>query len=80
MKLAGELYMCDQVLLNWNSFSDKFRVKDEIVNVKIHGKGKKFDLGGGNQFDSIEDLIGYYKKYPFSVSDGTIVRLHQVFV
>jgi len=55
-------------------------VKDEIVNVKIHGKGKKFDLGGGNQFDSLEDLIGYYKKYPFSVSDGTIVRLHQVFV
>jgi len=55
-------------------------VKDEIVNVKIHGKGKKFDLGGGNQFHSLEDLIEYYKKYPFSVSGGTIVRLHQVFV
>ncbi|XP_065884045.1 uncharacterized protein [Dysidea avara] len=53
------------------------RVKDEIINVKIHGKGKKFDLGAGKQFDSVEDLIEYYRKYPFSVSGGTQVVLYQ---
>ena len=55
-------------------------MKDEIINVKIHGKGKKFDLGAGKQFDSVEDLIEYYRKYPFSVSGGTQVVLYQVVV
>ncbi|XP_065885578.1 uncharacterized protein [Dysidea avara] len=53
------------------------RVKDEIVNVKIFGKGKKFDLGLGKQFDNIEDLIEYYKMYPFSVNEGAQVKLQQ---
>ena len=46
--------------------------------MKIFSKGKKFDLGGGNQFDSIEDLIDHYKKYPFSVKEGAIIKIDQV--
>ena len=48
--------------------------------MKIHSKGKKFDLGVGNQFDSVEDLIEHYRKYPFSVGGGALVRLHEVFL
>jgi len=55
-------------------------VKDEVVNVKIFGKGKKFDLGLGNQFDTLEDFIEYYKKYPFTVSEGAEVKLQQVLI
>lgn len=46
--------------------------------MKIFGKGKKFDLGGGYKFDSVEDLIEHYKKNPFSVAGGSIVKFHQV--
>ena len=46
--------------------------------MKIFGKGKKFDLGLGKQFDNIEDLIEYYKMYPFSVNEGAQVKLQQV--
>ncbi|XP_065884537.1 tyrosine-protein phosphatase non-receptor type 11-like isoform X2 [Dysidea avara] len=53
------------------------RLKDEVVSVKIYGRGEKFDLGGGRQFDNIEDLIMYYKKNPFNIVGGKQVHLHQ---
>ena len=46
--------------------------------MKVFGKGKKFDLGLGKQFDSVEDLIEYYRKSPFSVSGGAQVKLQKV--
>jgi len=46
--------------------------------VKIYGRGKKFDLGGGIQFDSVEDLIEYYKKYSFKIVGGKQVNLREV--
>ena len=55
-----------------------YRLKDEVVSVKIYGRGEKFDLGGGRQFDNIEDLIMYYKKNPFNIVGGKQVHLHQV--
>ncbi|XP_065885811.1 tyrosine-protein phosphatase corkscrew-like isoform X2 [Dysidea avara] len=53
------------------------RLKDEVVNVKIYGRGEKFDLGAGTQFGSIEDLIKYYKKNPFNIAGGKQVHLCQ---
>ena len=69
---------CTPIELMSNSCFFNLRVKDEIVTVKIFGKGKKFDLGLGKQFDSVEDLIEFYKMYPFSVHEGAQVRLQQV--
>ena len=46
--------------------------------MKIYSKGAKFDLGGGNQFDTIEDLVEYYKQRPFNIAGGKQVNLHQV--
>ena len=59
-------------------YFNPLRLKDEIVNVKIFSKGKKFELGDGNQFDNVDSLIEHYRKYPFSVRGGTIVRIDQV--
>ena len=48
--------------------------------MKIFSKGSKFDLGDGNQFDSVVDLIEHYKKHPFSVCGGTTVRILKVII
>ena len=66
-------------MLNQSQIVLNLRVLDEIVHKKIYDKGKKFDLGAGNQFDSVENLIEYYKQNPFYVSGGTEVKLYQVF-
>jgi len=48
------------------------------VSVRIHSRGKQFDLGGGSQFDSIENLIEHYKEHPFEIANGRLVHLLQV--
>ena len=37
-----------------------------------------FDLGGGTQFENVEDLIERYKQHPFEIADGRLVHLLQV--
>ena len=54
------------------------RLKDKVTHVKIHGRGKKYDVGGGKQFDSIEDLIEYYKKCLLVDDKGIAIYLYQV--
>ena len=54
------------------------RLKDKVTHVKIHGKGRKYDVGGGKQFDSIEDLIEYYKKCLLLDDKGVAIYLYQV--
>ena len=54
------------------------RLKERVTHVRIHGKGKKFDVGGGRLFDSIEDLIEYYKKCLLMDDSGTAIYLYQV--
>lgn len=36
-------------------------------------------MGGGTQFDSLADLIEYYKKNPMVETSGTVVHLKQPF-
>ena len=55
-----------------------FRLKERVTHVRIHGRGKKFDVGGGRLFDSIEDLIEYYKKCLLMDDRGTAIYLYQV--
>lgn len=49
-----------------------------MTHVKIHGRGKTYDVGGGKQFDTIEDLIEYYKKCLLVDDKGTAIYLYQV--
>ena len=46
--------------------------------MRIHGREKKYDVGGGKQFDSIEDLIEYYKKCLLVDDKGIAIYLYQV--
>lgn len=41
-------------------------------------QGNKFDIGGGEQFDGLSDLLEYYKKHPLVELTGAIVHLRQV--
>ena len=55
-----------------------FRLKDEILCVKIYANGEKFDIGAGKQFQTISDLILHYKKYPLKTNEGVDIHLDQV--
>ena len=39
----------------------------------------RYDVGGGMQFDSLSELIEYYKKNPMVETSGTVVHLKQPF-
>jgi tyrosine-protein phosphatase non-receptor type 11 len=53
------------------------RTDDTVTHVKIRCSGGKFDVGGGDQFDSLSELIEHCKKNPMVDTTGTIVHLKQ---
>lgn len=55
-----------------------YRVNNEIVCVKIYANGEKYDIGAGEQFNSISDLILYYKNCPLKTDKGVDIHLDQV--
>ncbi|XP_065885882.1 tyrosine-protein phosphatase non-receptor type 11-like [Dysidea avara] len=56
--------------LLWIRFGDK-----TIKCKEIHSEGKQFDIGDGKKFNSVEDLINYYKKNSLTVSGGARILL-----
>jgi tyrosine-protein phosphatase non-receptor type 11 len=38
-----------------------------------------YDVGGGERFDSLSELIEHYKKNPMVETSGTVVHLKQPF-
>ncbi|XP_035696618.1 tyrosine-protein phosphatase non-receptor type 11-like [Branchiostoma floridae] len=61
------------------------RCNDKITHVMIrHQKlsaldDGKYDVGGGEKFDSLTDLVEHYKKNPMVETSGTVVHLKQPF-
>jgi tyrosine-protein phosphatase non-receptor type 11 len=45
----------------------------------IRSTNNKFDVGGGEAFESLSDLIEHYKKNPMVETSGTVVHLKQPF-
>lgn len=39
----------------------------------------RYDVGGGQQFESLTDLVEHYKKNPMVETTGTVVHLKQPF-
>ena len=39
----------------------------------------KYDVGGGEKFDSLTELIEYYRQNPMVETSGTVVHLKQPF-
>ncbi|XP_015790177.1 tyrosine-protein phosphatase non-receptor type 11 [Tetranychus urticae] len=55
------------------------RTDDKVTHVIIRFQDNKYDVGGGEQFDSLSELIEYYKKNPMVETSGTVVHLKQPF-
>lgn len=41
-------------------------------------QNEKFDVGGGEQLESLADLVEHYKKNPMVETSGTVVHLRHV--
>ncbi|CAG5129055.1 unnamed protein product, partial [Candidula unifasciata] len=53
--------------------------EDRISHVKIRSQNGKYDVGGGEVFDSLSQLVEHYKKSPMVDTSGTVVYIkHQL--
>lgn len=56
------------------------RLEDKITHVMIrHHIDAKYDVGGGEKFDDLTDLVEHYKKNPMVEKSGTVVQLKTPF-
>jgi len=51
------------------------RSEDKVTHVMIRCSRDKYDIGGGEQFDSLTELIDHYKKNPMVETTGTVIHL-----
>ena len=51
-----------------------------ITNLFSFQDAGKYDVGGGELFDSLSDLVEHYKKNPMVETSGTVVHLKQVHI
>lgn len=50
-----------------------------ICNFLLFYQDGKYDVGGGEKFDSLTDLVEHYKKNPMVETTGTVVHLKMPF-
>uniref|UniRef100_A0A915K8C0 protein-tyrosine-phosphatase n=1 Tax=Romanomermis culicivorax TaxID=13658 RepID=A0A915K8C0_ROMCU len=50
-----------------------------VTHIMINTKNHKFDVGGGDQFDSLTDLIENYKRHAMVETSGRVVHLKYPF-
>ena len=43
-----------------------------------HHEGGKYDVGGGEKFDDLTELVEHYKQDPMVEKSGTVVQLKTV--
>ncbi|XP_022903553.1 tyrosine-protein phosphatase non-receptor type 11-like isoform X3 [Onthophagus taurus] len=56
------------------------RTDDKVTHVIIRCTAdQRYDVGGGQKFDSLSDLIEHYRKNPMVETSGTVVHLKQPF-
>ncbi|KAF5288720.1 hypothetical protein FQA39_LY15292 [Lamprigera yunnana] len=55
------------------------RTDDRVTHVMIRCQDNFYDVGGGEKFKSLADLIEHYKKNPMVETSGTVVHLKQPF-
>lgn len=51
--------------------------KSKVSHVMIRCQELKYDVGGGEYFDSLRDLVEYYKKNPMVATLGIVLQLKQ---
>ena len=55
------------------------RVADEVSHVIIRHSDDLFDMGGGPQFNSLNELVEHYKKNPLIETSGRVIYLKHPF-
>lgn len=55
------------------------RTEDKVTHVMIRWHENKYDVGGGQKFNNLCDLIEHYKRNPMVETCGTVVHLRQPF-
>ncbi|XP_022219796.1 tyrosine-protein phosphatase corkscrew isoform X2 [Drosophila obscura] len=55
------------------------RTDDKVTHVMIRWQDKKYDVGGGESFVTLSELIEHYKRNPMVETCGTVVHLRQPF-
>uniref|UniRef100_A0A8C7RKN8 protein-tyrosine-phosphatase n=1 Tax=Oncorhynchus mykiss TaxID=8022 RepID=A0A8C7RKN8_ONCMY len=53
--------------------------KTKVTHVMIRHQDGKYDVGGGERFDTLADLVDHYKKNPMVEKSGIVVHLKQPF-
>jgi len=55
--------------------SDDKGPHDKVTHVMIRCSRDRYDIGGGDQFDSLTELIGHYQKNPMVETTGIVIHL-----
>eukprot|EP00096_Caligus_rogercresseyi_P011039 TRINITY_DN4221_c0_g1_i1.p1 TRINITY_DN4221_c0_g1~~TRINITY_DN4221_c0_g1_i1.p1 ORF type:complete len:613 (-),score=174.74 TRINITY_DN4221_c0_g1_i1:83-1921(-) len=55
------------------------RSENKVTHVMIHYRDNKYDVGGGERFDSLPELVDYYRRNPMVETSGTVVHLKSPF-
>ncbi|XP_046983413.1 tyrosine-protein phosphatase non-receptor type 11-like [Schistocerca americana] len=55
------------------------RTDDRVTHVMIRCQDDTYDVGGGDRFETLSDLIEHYKRNPMVETSGTVVHLKQPF-
>uniref|UniRef100_A0A8D0P275 Protein-tyrosine-phosphatase n=1 Tax=Sus scrofa TaxID=9823 RepID=A0A8D0P275_PIG len=66
----------DFVLSVLTQLLDKADCQPRVTHIRIHFQGK-YDVGGGEQFDTLGDLVEHYRKSPMVERSGAMVHLGQ---
>uniref|UniRef100_A0A8C6SXT1 protein-tyrosine-phosphatase n=2 Tax=Neogobius melanostomus TaxID=47308 RepID=A0A8C6SXT1_9GOBI len=53
--------------------------RTKVTHVMIRYQDGKYDVGGGERFDTLADLVEHYKKNPMVEKSGIVVHLKQPF-
>lgn len=55
------------------------KVTHVMIRYQVEENDGKYDVGGGEKFESLSDLVEHYKKNPMVETTGTVVHLKQPF-
>eukprot|EP01147_Barroeca_monosierra_P000494 gene495-3820_t len=59
--------------------NSKFSVKGEVTHIMIRAARGFYDLGGGQQFSTLQSLVEHYKMHPIIEANNRVVKLIQPF-
>lgn len=54
---------------------DEISQADKVDHIMIRCHHNKYDIGGGKEFDTLSDLLEYYKQHPMVETKGNVVNM-----